>query len=177
MVRAAAAADVSAASDPTTPPSPRPPRPPRQPPTRRPERRTFRVARVISVTPTGEPVARPPDFDLATAWHEVTDRMAERMRGSVVEGRADPTAEPLLRRLLDGRLRLGPAGPDGWLEMTVEGPSVQVVAAQLAGLGSRVEILNPPEARRRLAELAAELTSVYGTLEPDAHPAGTPPAR
>ncbi|MDG4857943.1 WYL domain-containing protein, partial [Streptomyces sp. T-3] len=62
--------------------------------------------------------------------------------------------------------RLSIAGPDpradGWLAITVEGPSPEVVAAQLAGLGARVEILEPPAAREQLARLAAQLTAVYG---------------
>ncbi|MGA5198649.1 hypothetical protein [Streptomyces exfoliatus] len=38
----------------------------------------------------------------------------------------------------------------------------RVTAAQLAGLGARVELLEPPEARAALSRIGAELTSPYG---------------
>ncbi|MEV0845164.1 WYL domain-containing protein [Streptomyces sp. NPDC049954] len=50
----------------------------------------------------------------------------------------------------------------GWLAVEVDGPSSEVLAAQLAGLGGRIEVLDPPEARHRLARIAAELASLYG---------------
>ncbi|MEV0452121.1 hypothetical protein [Streptomyces sp. NPDC050600] len=46
--------------------------------------------------------------------------------------------------------------------MRVDGPTPEVIATQLAGLGARVEVLDPPEARERLARLAVELAAVYG---------------
>ncbi|MEU7075121.1 hypothetical protein AB0B30_19495 [Streptomyces narbonensis] len=38
--------------------------------------------------------------------------------------------------------------------MRVDGPTPEVVATQLAGMGARIEVLDPPEARERLARLA-----------------------
>ncbi|MFK8907465.1 helix-turn-helix transcriptional regulator [Streptomyces sp. YS-3] len=124
--------------------------------------RIFRLDRVTSVEATGDPVVRPDGFDLATAWRTLAAPMEERMRGATVRGRAEPTAERVLTGLFGGRLRLGGQRADGWLEMEIEGPSPEVVAAQLAGLGARVEILEPPEAREHLAGLAAELAALYG---------------
>ncbi|MFC0602719.1 helix-turn-helix transcriptional regulator [Streptomyces palmae] len=128
--------------------------------------RTFRIGRVTSVRPTGDPVIRPEGFDLATAWRSLTGRMADRMRAATVLARAEAGAEPVLRGLLDGRLRILRTLPDGRLEIEVDGPSPEVVAAQLAGFGARVEILEPPRARERLARLAAELATLYGPPAP-----------
>ena len=36
-----------------------------------------------------------------------------------------------------------------------------LVAGELAGLGQRVEVLEPAEVRQRLAEIAAELRALY----------------
>ena len=124
--------------------------------------RTFRVSRVTSVERTGEVFEPPAGFDLAAAWRGLAGPMEERMAAATVRGRAAPGTAALLDRLLGGRLRLGERDGDGWTRFEADGPSPEVVAAQLAGLGARVEVLAPEAARRRLAELAAELAGLYG---------------
>ncbi|MFF0437454.1 helix-turn-helix transcriptional regulator [Streptomyces sp. NPDC004327] len=124
--------------------------------------RTFRLSRVASVQATGEPVVRPPDFDLPTVWRSFAARLEERLYAATVRARAEPGAMAILERLFDGRLHVGPLLPDGWREIRVDGPTPEVVATQLAGLGARIEVLDPPEARERLARLAVELAGVYG---------------
>ncbi|MEV7615712.1 transcriptional regulator [Streptomyces sp. NPDC089799] len=131
-----------------------------------PELRMYRLDRVTSAEPTGEPVDRPEGFDLAAAWRELAGRMEERLAAATVRVRADPDAEGLLRRLFGNRLRIAATGPDG-LSAEVDGPSPEVVAARLAGLGARVEVLAPPSARAHLAGLAAELTALYGAPADD----------
>ncbi|MFI1400096.1 helix-turn-helix transcriptional regulator [Streptomyces sp. NPDC020681] len=133
--------------------------------------RTFRLSRVTSVEPTGDPVVRPDGFDLSTAWRSLANRMEDRMLAATVRARAERAAEPLLQGLFGGRLRIVRPLPDGWTELEIDGPSPEIVAAQLAGLGSRVEVLAPPEARERLARLAAELATMYGP------PGGSGPGR
>ncbi|MGW4163465.1 helix-turn-helix transcriptional regulator [Streptomyces sp. NPDC004788] len=124
--------------------------------------RTFRLSRVTSVQATGEPVVRPPGFDLPTVWRSFAARLEERLYAATVRARAEPGAMAILERLFDGRLHVGPILPDGWTEIRVDGPTPEVVATQLAGLGARIEVLDPPEARERLAHLAVELAGVYG---------------
>ncbi|MEU9284420.1 YafY family protein [Streptomyces sp. NPDC048275] len=124
--------------------------------------RTFRIGRVTSVTPTGEPVQRPEGFELAAAWRELSAEVEQKLSAATVRARADRDALPVLRQLLGGRLRAGEVQSDGRVEFTADGPSVQVLAAQLAGLGGRVEVLDPPEARESLVRLGESLTAVYG---------------
>ncbi|MEV4948237.1 WYL domain-containing protein [Streptomyces sp. NPDC053755] len=124
--------------------------------------RAFRVDRVTSVEATGQPVVRPEDFDLATAWRALAARMETRMVAATVRGRAAPGTEGVLTGLFGTRIRLGATGRDGWTSIEVDGPSPEAVAARLAGLGARAEILDPPEARRHLARIAAELSGMYG---------------
>ncbi|MFI6638647.1 helix-turn-helix transcriptional regulator [Streptomyces sp. NPDC050504] len=136
--------------------------------------RTYRLSRVTSVAATGEPVVRPEGFDLATAWRALAARMEERMAAVTVRAVADADAEPLLRRLFGGRLRIAPrepAAPDDRIRIELDGPSPEVVAAQLAGLGARVEVLHPPGARAALAETAAALTALYGPVPEPRKPA------
>ncbi|MFE6710762.1 helix-turn-helix transcriptional regulator [Streptomyces sp. NPDC057695] len=124
--------------------------------------RTFRLSRVVSVEATGEPVIRPRDFDLPTVWRTFAARLEDRLYAVTVRARAEPGAMAILERLFEGRLHVGAVLPDGWTEIRVDGPTPEVVATQLAGLGARVEVLDPPEARDRLARLAVELAGVYG---------------
>ncbi|MFE5909715.1 helix-turn-helix transcriptional regulator [Streptomyces wedmorensis] len=125
--------------------------------------RTFRVGRVTSVAETGNPVVRPEDFDLATAWRTLAARMEDRLAAVTVRGRAAPGTERVLEGLLGGRVRYGERTTDGWTAIEADGPSPEVVAARLAGLGARVELHDPPEARAALARIGAELTALYGT--------------
>lgn len=129
--------------------------------------RTFRIGRVTSVEPTGAPVRRPEGFELASAWRELAAGVERRLSAASVRARADPDALPVLRQLLGGRLRTGEALPDGRVEFTADGPSVEVLAARLAGLGARVEVLDPPEAREALVRLGKSLTAVYDGLPDD----------
>ncbi|MET8407728.1 WYL domain-containing protein [Streptomyces sp. NPDC005195] len=124
--------------------------------------RTFRLSRVTSVEPTGAPVRRPEGFELASAWRELASEVEQRLSAVSVRAHADPDALPVLRQLLGGRLRTGEVQPDGRVAFTADGPSVEVLAAQLAGLGARIEVLGPPEARESLVRLGRSLTAVYG---------------
>jgi predicted DNA-binding transcriptional regulator YafY len=144
--------------------------------------RTFRIDRVTDVARTGEPVRRPAGFDLATAWADSADQVEQRRSsGTRVRALADPAALPVLRGLLGARVNERGAAPDGRIEVELAGPSVRVVAAEVAGLGRRLELVDPPEARAVLAALADELAEVYGGVRPVGDqlpdPAGEPGGR
>ncbi|MEV8589570.1 WYL domain-containing protein [Streptomyces sp. NPDC051180] len=124
--------------------------------------RTFRIGRVTSVAETGAPVVRPEGFDLAAVWRTLAARMEDRLVAATVRGRAAPGTEQILEGLLDGRIRYGERTPDGWTTIEADGPSPEVIAARLAGLGARVELHEPPEARAALARVGAELAALYG---------------
>lgn len=125
--------------------------------------RTFRVDRIRSVEPLDERVVRPPDFDLATAWATITDSVEELRLPLRVRALADPDVVGLLRMMFGTRVRIGPTERGGRVEVEVRGHHVPALAGELAGLGSRVEVLEPAEVRDRLAEVAAELQDVYGS--------------
>lgn len=79
---------------------------------------------------------------------------------TTVRARADPDTLPLLRRLFGGRLSTGEVQSDGRVAFAADGPSVQDLTGRLAGLGHRVEVLDPPEARESLARLGQSLTAI-----------------
>jgi predicted DNA-binding transcriptional regulator YafY len=124
--------------------------------------RTFRVGRVTDVTPTGAAVVRPEGFDLAAAWQESSAAVEARRGQARVRGVADPDLVPLLQVRLGTRLTVGATDPEGRVEVEVAGPSVDMLVSELAGHGARLLVVAPPEARTRLAEVAAELLDAYG---------------
>jgi predicted DNA-binding transcriptional regulator YafY len=125
--------------------------------------RTFRVDRVRSVAPTGEPVVRPPGFDLADAWRLITDEVDQRR--APVQARAMVAAAivPWLRAELGTRVRIGPPGADGRVEVELRGHSPRALAGELAGFGAAVEILDPVEVREQLARIGVELVDRYSS--------------
>ncbi|HVF13566.1 MAG TPA: YafY family protein [Acidimicrobiales bacterium] len=125
--------------------------------------RTFRVDRMTSVDPTGEPVVRPEGFVLAEAWKLITEEVD--LRRTPVTARAAVATEALgwCRWTFGNRLRIGPSQPDGRVEVEVRGQSVWTLAAEIAGFGPHLEALDPPELRDQLARLGADLTATYGT--------------
>jgi predicted DNA-binding transcriptional regulator YafY len=123
--------------------------------------RTFRVDRVTAVERTGGPVVRPDGFDLATAWSEITDTVEELRVPLVARVLADPDIVQVLRWIFGRRARVGTTRDDGRVEVEVRGHH-ESLAGELAGLGRRVEVLEPVQVRTRLAELGAELAATYG---------------
>jgi predicted DNA-binding transcriptional regulator YafY len=123
--------------------------------------RTFRVSRVRSVTPTDEPVDRPPGFDLAETWKSIVATLDEQRTPVRVLALAEREVVWLLRTLFGTRLTLGDDTGDGRVEVEIRGHEVQSVAGELAGLGARVEVLEPAAVREQLATIGAELTRRY----------------
>jgi len=137
--------------------------------------RTFRVDRIRSLLVTEEPVHRPEGFDLEEAWSTALAALDDRRLPARVAGRADRGVLALLRTMFGTRLSVGGPSPDGRVEFEIRGHSDEIVASELAGFGSRVEVLSPATARRHLARLGAELSQTYASVSTDrAHQRGRP---
>jgi predicted DNA-binding transcriptional regulator YafY len=124
--------------------------------------RTFRVDRMTSVEATGEPVVRPPGFQLAEAWRLITDEIEQRRTPVRARALASPGAAQLCRWILGNRLRIGAPAADGRVEIELRGHRIDSLAGEIAGVGAGIEVLDPPELRDRLARVGAELTGLYG---------------
>jgi predicted DNA-binding transcriptional regulator YafY len=124
--------------------------------------RTFRVDRMTSVTPTGDPVVRPEGFELAQAWQLIADEIEQRRTPLRARALASPDIVPVCRWILGNRVRIGPAGADGRVEIELRGHHIESLAGEIAGLGAALEVLDPPDLRDRLARVGAELTATYG---------------
>ena len=123
--------------------------------------RTFRVDRMTSVEPTGEAVVRPEGFDLEGAWRLISDEVEQRRTPYHARGLATPDTVATCRWVLGNRVRIGPTGPDGRVEVELRGHHLHSLAAEIAGLGAGLEILEPVELRERLAQIASDLGALY----------------
>jgi len=63
--------------------------------------------------------------------------------------------------MLGNRLRIGPAVEDGRVQIELRGRDVGSLAAEIAGIGTEIEVQEPAEMRKRLAEIGAELGALY----------------
>jgi predicted DNA-binding transcriptional regulator YafY len=124
--------------------------------------RTFRVSRVRSVAPTGDPVQRPAGFDLAAAWRAIITTLDEHRAPATVHVRTDAETVDIMRYMFGTRLVKGPLGPDGRVEAEIRGQSEEMVARQLSGLGGRFEVIAPDSVRQHLADIGRTLTAHYG---------------
>jgi predicted DNA-binding transcriptional regulator YafY len=124
--------------------------------------RTFRVDRMTSVEPTGELVVRPEGFKLEEAWRMITDEVDQRRTPFHARALATPETVPMCRWVLGNRVKIGPSGPDGRVEVELRGHNVHSLAGEIAGLGRGLEIVEPAELRKRLGKLASELSGLYG---------------
>ena len=137
--------------------------------------RTFRVDRITSVESNGQAVVRPPDFDLAEAWRSISDEIDQRRTPLRARVLASPEVVGLCRMVLGNRVRIGPAGPDGRVELELRGHHIYSLAGEIAGFGGAIDVLEPDELRERLGLIGAELVDRYrpadnGALDADDDP-------
>lgn len=123
--------------------------------------RTFRVDRITSVEGTGQPAVRPDGFDLAEAWRLITDEVDQRRAPVRATALAHPQVVPWCRSVLGTRVRIGPSSPDGRVSLELRGHTAWTLAAEVAGFGSHLEVVEPPEVREQLRRLGQELAARY----------------
>ncbi|RSM70845.1 WYL domain-containing protein [Actinoplanes sp. ATCC 53533] len=125
-------------------------------------RRTFRIDRVSSADPTGDPVHRPEDFDLAESWREIADEVDRRRTPLEIQAVCAPDGMGPLRMMLGGRLEVGGSTTDGRIEVVIRGYHEYALAGELAGLVEWLEVTGPPGVRDHLAAIGHALAERYG---------------
>ena len=107
-------------------------------------------------------MVRPDGFDLSEAWASITADVAKLQ--APVRARAMATTDSLgvLRWVFGNRLTIGPPDGTGRVEIEVRSSSEVSLAGEIAGLGAKVEVIEPDAIRRRLADIASELGALYG---------------
>lgn len=127
-------------------------------------RRTFRLDRIRSVSPTGATFDPPADLDLDHVWEEVVESV-ERRRGEVVVNvGVAPGAVGMLRRRFGRHAQLT-REPGGEWSGTVGAGSVDTLARLLASFADAVTVRGDDEAavavRARLVELGRALVLAH----------------
>src|SRR5882757_11140199 len=129
--------------------------------------RTYRVARVLDCAALDEPFARPADFDLAAYWRAATERLEAELHPNQATVRLSPFGLKLLEVLahpyMKARMQLAEtADADGWRIATMPvGKTLWHAASELLRLGTEAEVLEPPELREKMAELANAMAARY----------------
>jgi predicted DNA-binding transcriptional regulator YafY len=124
--------------------------------------RTFRLSRIQWVEVTDEPVDRPADFDLATAWQATVAAVEERRTSVRAIVHVDRLAVGPLRQQFGTGFRVLRDGlPDGRVEVEIGMAYPNRIAEQLAGWGAHVEVVSPEEVRDLLAEIGNQLVARY----------------
>ncbi|WP_244302419.1 helix-turn-helix transcriptional regulator [Microbispora triticiradicis] len=124
-------------------------------------RRTFRIDRVTSADPTGDPVHRPEDFDLAESWREIADEIDRRRTPLEVQAVCAPHAVGILRIGFGDRLEVGGTTTDGRIDVVIRGHDDYTLAGEVAGLVEWLEVTGPPGVRDHLASIGNALVERY----------------
>lgn len=124
-------------------------------------RRTFRVDRIVEAEVTELPADRPDDFDLAQEWDRVVDVVEQQRATTAASVLIPERLLPVLRTHFGRHIQVeGPIG-DGRVRAWVSAPTPLMVAQNLAGWGSIIDVEGPETVRAELARLGAELVERY----------------
>ena len=127
--------------------------------------RNYRVSRVLTAEMLAEGFARPTGFDLAATWQQSSVEFKAKMPRYVVKVRVHPDA--LWRLQFAGRYanveHLGEAEPDGWIPVQMNFQVAENACENLIGLGAQVVVIEPPELRERIVEMAQSVVALYGS--------------
>jgi predicted DNA-binding transcriptional regulator YafY len=129
--------------------------------------RTYRVDRITAVEMTGDGFTRDPEFDLPEFWALRAADFVRQMLRATITIRLSPDGIRRLRSVAEPpavREALDVAGepdPDGWVRTRLPVESLDVGYTYMLSLGPEVEVLEPLELRRRLADAARRLGALY----------------
>ncbi|MFD7014531.1 helix-turn-helix transcriptional regulator [Streptomyces sp. NPDC059928] len=124
--------------------------------------RLFRAERVRSATLTGEPVRRRRGVELADVWEQLRRQVERRPAEVLVRARVRDDRIDMFVRLHGAQLTARPE-PDAageWATVELAVTELRAVR-QLLSFGESLEVLEPPAARKVMAEAAAELVRLY----------------
>ncbi|WP_394361127.1 helix-turn-helix transcriptional regulator [Amycolatopsis sp. SB7-3] len=125
--------------------------------------RTFRVDRMSDAEVSDLPAGRPDDFELSRAWEQVVDRVEQRRSGLDATVLIAERHLPILQDHFGRQARVEETLEDGRVRVTVSAPVAWMIAQQLAGWGSMIEVLGPESVQKELARIGAELVERYAT--------------
>jgi predicted DNA-binding transcriptional regulator YafY len=134
--------------------------------------RTYRLASLIALKPTGRSFKRPRGFDLARAWQESAARFEAELRKLQAHVRVSPRGLTWFGNARIPAIALpaedtsgAPTRP-GWREVLIPIESIEHGARQLLGFGAEVEVLAPADLRTQVLRQAGQLMALYQASAP-----------
>jgi len=128
--------------------------------------RTYRISRILELTVLNHSFERPAGFDLESYWGAGTRRLEADLHPNRARVRLSPWAVRMLGVLASPYVRAtmqfeGDADDEGWRLAAIHVGSVPQACVELLRFGVEAEVLDPPELRAKMAELAAGLSDIY----------------
>ncbi|HLI07036.1 MAG TPA: YafY family protein [Ktedonobacteraceae bacterium] len=128
--------------------------------------RSYRVSRIHAATLLEQPCARPADFDLAAYWHQSSSEFQANIPRYTVAARITQTG--LSRAIHAGRFievepleETGEPDAEGWITARLRFQIKDEVCGYLLSFGPEIEVLDPPEAREQIIQLAESVLAFY----------------
>ncbi|HZS06337.1 MAG TPA: YafY family protein [Blastocatellia bacterium] len=132
------------------------------------EIRSYRVSRIKEAALTDQPCLRPESFDLAAHWEQSSVEFREKLPRYEVVVRA--RQEIVWRLRYAGRFmriaQVDAPDADGWALVSLVFQMEDEACECLVGLGTNVEILEPPELREKVVSLAESVIAFYARKGP-----------
>ncbi len=129
--------------------------------------RTYRVSRIQEARILEEACTRPDNFDLASYWRESSETFMANIPRYPVTVRM--TRQALSRFTQGGRYiqleQTSPADEQEWITARILFENKDEICGYLLGFGREVEILEPPEIRAQVIELARQIGEFYAQRE------------
>lgn len=127
------------------------------------EIRSYRISGVQDVEVLDEPCQRPKDFDLAAYWEQSLASFKASLPRYQARVRVSPAIFPRLSYA--GRFarieRTGAPEADGWREVSIRFDTEEIACEYMLSFGAQLEVLEPPELREKVIQLAASVIEFY----------------
>ncbi len=128
--------------------------------------RTYRISRILELQVLDQSFTRPGTFDLAAYWRASTKRLELDMHSNISTVRLSPRGVKLCEAFLSpyvfSEMRLsGEVDAEGWTTATMPLGSMMMACAEILRFGNEAEVLEPPELRVRIKEIATKLLALY----------------
>lgn len=126
--------------------------------------RTFRLSRITSFKPASEAVVEPDGFDLNDHWANIVSDYSANVRTGTFQCEAlvAPGMLRAVRYVFRSRCNQTGTEKDGRIRLELAEYGLRPLAANIAGFGSSLELIEPsPALVAELARIAGELTSMY----------------
>jgi predicted DNA-binding transcriptional regulator YafY len=129
--------------------------------------RTYRVSRIQQARLLDEACVRPPDFNLARYWQESSSAFLANIPRYPVSVRMTQSALPRVTQAGRSIQLEQVSSPDehGWIAARILFEYKEEVCGYLLSFGTEIEILDPPELRAQVIELAREMAAFYAQRE------------